>query len=325
MRSVHPQFAGVGLAASYAGYITCCLYTYLLALCLMFANKAGDQAPWREQYLNRPLACQTANKYQSNPAQLYFYMNATTLNDINTCEPWSAAKAGTMDSRSNDEIKVWLAVTWSVIMIGVVMGPRSIGPFTAITTPLKWILLFACLGMYVTLQGNQPARTSDGWKANGAGLYWGGVQWNNSDGSPLNVGTNLASLYKDCYNQVFFSLGTCVGVFFAYGRYREVNAKVITPAFVIAFADFMFSILSGFVVWAGLAILVVRGDASRFQTSSTGLTFIAFPRLADQTNSMTQFQVFMIFLWISGIDSAISYMQGWLQNSQDSNPKPPAF
>jgi SNF family Na+-dependent transporter len=57
LRSVHPQFAGIGLAASYAGYITCCLYTYLLSMCLMFANKAGAKAPWKEQYLNRPLAC----------------------------------------------------------------------------------------------------------------------------------------------------------------------------------------------------------------------------------------------------------------------------
>lgn len=215
-------------------------------------------------------------------------MNATTLNDINTCEAWSAAKTN-MEGRSNDEIKIWLAVTWIVIMIGVVMGPRSIGPFTAITTPLKWILLFVCMGMYIGLQNAQPGRTSDGWKANGAGLYWGSIPWNNSDGTVLNVGANLASLYKDCYNQVFFSLGTCVGVFYAYGSYRDVNAKVIMPAFVIAFADFLFSIMAGFVVWSGLAILVARGDSTAFQTSSTGLTFIAFPRLADVTGSMTQF------------------------------------
>jgi len=318
MRSVHPQFAGVGLAASYAGYITCCLYTYLLALCLLFANKAGDQAPWKEANLKRPLSCQTANKYQSNPAQVYFYMNATALNDINTCEAWSAAKAATMPGRSNDEIKIWLAVTWIIIALALLMGPRSVGPFTCITTPLKWILLFACLGVYVTIQN---ANTG----ANGAGLYWGAVQWLDSNDTPMDVSKNLASLYKDCYNQVFFSLGTCVGVFYAYGRYRDVKAPVISASFIIAFLDFLFSIIAGFIVWAGLAVLVVKQDSARFQTSSTGLTFIAFPRLADQTNSMSQFQLFMVFLWISGIDSAISYMQGWMQNQEDGNPKTPGF
>lgn len=60
LRSVHPQFAGVGLTASYAGFITCVLYTFMLALCLMYMSKAGTTAPWKEQYLNRPLSCQTA-------------------------------------------------------------------------------------------------------------------------------------------------------------------------------------------------------------------------------------------------------------------------
>lgn len=92
------------------------------------------------------------------------------------------------------------------------------------------------------------------------------------------------------------------------------------PGFVIAFADFLFSIMAGFVVWSGLAILVQKQDASRFQTASSGLTFIAMPRLADQTNSMGTFSIFMIFLWISGIDSAISYMQGWIANNTDKDP-----
>lgn len=116
----------------------------------MFANKAGDNAPWKEANLNRPLACRTAVAYQSNPAQLYFYMNATVLNDINTCQAWNASNP-TMPSRSNDEIKIWLAVTWAVIGIFLICGPRSVGPFTCITTPLKWILLFVCMGLYITL------------------------------------------------------------------------------------------------------------------------------------------------------------------------------
>jgi SNF family Na+-dependent transporter len=58
---------------------------------------------------------------------------------------------------------------------------------------------------------------------------------------------------------------------------------------MIAFADFLFAIIAGFIVWSALAILVTQNDATRFQTSSSGLTFIAFPRLADVTNSMVQF------------------------------------
>jgi SNF family Na+-dependent transporter len=100
--------------------------------------------------------------------------------------------------------------------------------------------------------------------ANGSNLYWGQQAWIKEDGTTLDVTENLASLYKDCYNQVFFSLGTCVGVFYAYGSYRPVGARVITPAFVIAILDFMFSLISGWIVWAALAILVVKQDAAAF-------------------------------------------------------------
>lgn len=53
-------------------------------------------------------------------------------------------------------------------------------------------------------------------------------------------------------------------MFYAYGSYRDVNRGVIMPSFVIAFLDFLFSIMSGFVVWAGLAVLVVKQDSAAF-------------------------------------------------------------
>jgi hypothetical protein len=53
-----------------------------------------------------------------------------------------------MESNPNNEIKGWIALTWFIIYIGVAAGPKSVGPFTAVTTPLKWIFLFACLGVY---------------------------------------------------------------------------------------------------------------------------------------------------------------------------------
>jgi hypothetical protein len=175
------------------------------------------------------------------------------------------------------------------------------------------------MGLYLSLEGK------NGVVDTGSQFYWGAKKWpiariSETQNQTYNASSELKSLYKDAYNQVFFSLGTCVGVFYAYGSYRPVGARVILPAFVIAFLDFIFSICAGFVVWAGLAILNQKGDSSKQQTSSTGLTFIAFPRLADVSDSMGAFTIFMIFLWVSGIDSAISYMQGWIANNTDKDP-----
>ena len=88
-------------------------------------------------------------------------------------------------------------------------------------------------------------------------------------------------------------------------------------AFFIAIMDFAFSIAAAFIVWSGLAILVLKRDDSAFQTSSSGLTFIAFPQLAERTDSYPTFACFCLFLWVSGIDSAISYMEAYIANLAD--------
>lgn len=107
---------------------------------------------------------------------------------------------------------------------------------------------------------------------------------------------------------VFFSVGTCVGVFTTYGSFRRIRQPVIGVAFLIAMVDFVYSIVASFIIWSGLAVLLVKGDEARAQTSSSGLTFIAFPRLAEVAGNSKSYMLFCLLLWFAGIDSAISYI-----------------
>merc|ERR1712019_81562 len=126
-------------------------------------------------------------------------MNASTLTDINTCTAWTASKSSTMPSRSNDEIKIWLGVTWAVIGIFLVCGLKTVGPFTCITTPVKWILLFVCLGLYLNLE------KSNGVVDTGAQFYFNQKGWpiariNETANQTYKPSSELKTLYKDAYN-----------------------------------------------------------------------------------------------------------------------------
>lgn len=128
---------------------------------------------------------------------------------------------------------------------------------------------------------------------------------------------------QDAYGQVFFSVGVCVGVFFAYGSYNPIKQPVIANAFFIGIMDFVFSIMAGFVTWGAIGYLQKVEDPNYNQTNSVGLTFIAFPTIAakldgDEKNDMGAFfTMFMLLLYVAGIDSAWSYIEALVTNILD--------
>ena len=104
----------------------------------------------------------------------------------------------------------------------------------------------------------------------------------------------------------------------AYASYQPIKKPVIRNSFVIAFTDFTFSILSGFVAWSVIGFLQASNNISYAQTSSTGLTFIAFPVAATLDSSgRAWFGVFMFMMFMAGIDSAFSYMESVVTNIID--------
>lgn len=80
---ISSRFAGVGHAAGCTGFLVATIYIVLLGLALLYAAKTNGSAegklPWTEANLNRPLSCKTASSYAQNAAQIYFYMNVTSV------------------------------------------------------------------------------------------------------------------------------------------------------------------------------------------------------------------------------------------------------
>lgn len=86
--------------------------------------------------------------------------------------------------------------------------------------------------------------------------------------------------------------------------------------------DFIFSVLAGFITWGAVGYLQKEKDPNYDQLNSVGLTFIAFPALAarldGKESDMTgMFTLFLILLYVAGIDSAYSYVESLVCNILD--------
>ena len=175
-----------------------------------------------------------------------------------------------------------------IILAAVLKGPKSLGICSTMTATLPFIFLFICMAGFVGLNGNPfgDAEVKEEDAGEGISYYWGLEKFplpeTDAEGNTkfYDPSEQLGSIMQDAYGQVFFSVGVCVGVFFAYGSYNPIKQPVIANAFFIGIMDLVFSLLAGFVTWGAIGYLQKVEDPNYNQTNSVGLTFIAFPTIA---------------------------------------------
>ena len=176
---------------------------------------------------------------------------------------------------------------------------------------MPFIFLFILIAKFVAVNKNADGK--------GIEFMWGKEPFPDPNGVPYDTSTNYRTLFTDAYNQVFFSIGVCVGVMYAYGSYNHIKKPVILDAVVICLADFLFAILAGFITWGCIGYLQAQGNVAYNQTSSVGLTFVAFAEACSLDDGLKGwFSFFMFFMFISGIDSAFSYCEALVTNILDA-------
>ncbi len=105
---------------------------------------------------------------------------------------------------------------------------------------------------------------------------------------------------------------------FAYGSYNKTRKPVICDAFLIAIIDLLFSFIAGFGVWGGIGYLQKMGNIAYTQSSSVGLIFIAMPAAAVQSGNAGTLGLLMFTMWLTGIDSAVGFVEGFVTNIIDA-------
>jgi SNF family Na+-dependent transporter len=111
----------------------------------------------------------------------------------------------------------------------------------------------------------------------------------------------METLFKDAYSQVFYSMGICMGVHYAYGSYNHIKKPVILDSFFITFVGFIFSLITGFMAWGAIGYLNAKNDPDQSQTSSVGLTYIAMAKAASINGSVGMYVFFLLFMFCTGI------------------------
>jgi len=105
---------------------------------------------------------------------------------------------------------------------------------------------------------------------------------------------------------------------FAYGSYNRTRQPLIAAAFIIGFVDALFSFVAGFGVWGGIGYLQAQGKIAYSQNNSIGLLFVAMPAAAVESGHAWSFGLLCFTLWMSGIDSAVGFVQSGVTNTIDA-------
>jgi len=106
----------------------------------------------------------------------------------------------------------WLFLSWGLCYVAVAGGPKLIQVFSAVLLPLSFILLVILVPIFLSSEGKIDGLASS--------LYMGSATFKDSLGEPIDTSKNAKDLLRDTYAQVFFSVGVCIGVYFAYGSYN---------------------------------------------------------------------------------------------------------
>ena len=118
-------------------------------------------------------------------------------------------------------------------------------------------------------------------------------------------------IWVDALCQVFFSLGTCMGIFAVYGSYRDSKQPVIRYAVIVSLFDTLVSFLCGFIVWGLLGFLDKNGGNLKVdEVEGTGLMFVAIPRALDMVGGSGWWTfIFMLLFTLLGFTTSVSFTE----------------
>ncbi|MGL4759852.1 MAG: sodium-dependent transporter [Sarcina sp.] len=123
------------------------------------------------------------------------------------------------------------------------------------------------------------------------------------------------------YGQVFYSLSIAIGIMMTYSSYLPKKSDINNSAFVTAFANCGFELLSAIAVFAILGFMATAQGVgvSEVVSSGIGLAFVAFPQIFTTMGTAGTFigVLFFLCLIFAGITSSVSLTEAVSAPFQD--------
>jgi SNF family Na+-dependent transporter len=164
-------------------------------------------------------------------------------------------------------------------------------------------MLFLMLGKSVSLEGSQE----------GIQAYLA---------SDFSVLVDKPEVWPKAVSQIFFSIGITFGIMTAYGSHCKRDEPAFMNSCMIAFSNSLFSFIAGFAVFAALGHLAVLEDAEDINDlpfAGFGLVFGSWPVVLETLPGGEHWIRLLFFmLFCLGIDSAFSFMEGFLICANDT-------
>jgi SNF family Na+-dependent transporter len=281
--SFNPRLRGVGVASVACGWMLVVYYSVLIAWVInAFFDAFGDSAPWADEGVTGDIAI------------TYFLEEI-----IGTSTLGESQKATRM---------VWVnvgysAVAWLTVWGCLAFGTKTTGRIAYVTMGIPVIVLFVFLIKSLTLTGASA----------GIEIYIG--KWD------VSVLTERGDVWSRATTQIFFSVGITFGIMTAFGAHCKRDEPAFLNSVVIATANSMFSIISGFAVFAALGHLAyLEGvPVEALNYGGFSLVFGTWPVVLGTLPGGIHWVRLLFFdLFLLGLDSAFAMMEGIITVTSDT-------
>jgi solute carrier family 6 GABA transporter-like protein 1 len=195
------------------------------------------------------------------------------------------------------------ALAWFCIWACLAFGTKATGRIAYFTMGIPIIVLATFLIKSLTLTG-----ASDGIE-----IYIG--EWD------VSVLTERGDVWSAATTQIFFSLGITFGIMTAFGSHCKRHEPVFINSMVIASANTMFSVVSGFAVFAALGHLAFLEGVGVEELNYGGfsLVFGTWPVVMGTLPGGIHWVRLLFFdLFLLGLDSAFALLEGVLTVTSDT-------
>ena len=196
-------------------------------------------------------------------------------------------------------------IVWLSIFLIIFKGVKVVGKVVNWTVGIPWVLLLLLIIRGVTLPG----------AAEGLNFYL------DPDFSMLLN----PEIWLAAYGQIFFSLSLGFGLMIAYASYMPKDSDINTSAWVVSFGNCATSFFAGFAIFSTLGYFAAASGTpvSEVASEGGGLAFIIFPTAIAQLPGGVLWQsifgiVFFLMLFMLGVDSAFSLVEGIVTSVKDS-------
>lgn len=183
---------------------------------------------------------------------------------------------------------IWLA-TLGIVFRGVKKGIEAVNKF-ALPTLIVLFIIFVLRA--VTLPGS----------ALGLNAFF----------EPSWSSLAQPSVWISAYSQIFYSLSLAMGIMITYSSYLPEKMDTTNNAFITAFSNSGFELLSGIGIFAALGFMALRSGIAvkDLAAGGIGLAFVVLPQIINQL-PLPQFfgSLFFLCLLIAGITSLISLVE----------------